>query len=94
MCSQIPSNDAPSGTNWSAICDKDLDKLFQDQASQLDLKTRQQTFYKITKIIFDKAYWIGLWQDPDQWGVSDKLTNVKISGVTPFYSIADWEVKQ
>lgn len=93
LCSQIPTAESPSGTNWSAVCDKDLDKLFQDQASQIDYKTRQQTFYQITKIIYDKVYWLGLWQDPDQWAVSSKLTNVKISGVTPFYSIAEWQVK-
>ena len=92
LCSQIPTAESPSGTNWSAVCDKDLDKLFQDQASQIDYKTRQQTFYQITKIIYDKVYWLGLWQDPDQWSVSSKLTNVKISGVTPFYSIAEWQV--
>jgi peptide/nickel transport system substrate-binding protein len=93
LCSQIPTDESPSGTNWSAVCDTDLDKLFQDQASQIDYKTRQQTFYKITKIMYDKVYWLGLWQDPDQWAVNNKLTNVKISGVTPFYSIAEWQVK-
>lgn len=94
LCAQIPSDNSPSGTNWSALCDKDLDALFQAQATQFDFATRQQTFYKITKMIYDKAYWIGLWQDPDQWGVNEKLTNVKISGVTPFYSVADWDLKQ
>jgi peptide/nickel transport system substrate-binding protein len=94
LCSDIPSNEKPTGTNWSAVCDKDLDQLFQDQASQIDFKTRQQTFFKITRMIFDKAYWIGFWQDPDQWAVSDKLTNVKLSGVTPFYNIAEWDLKK
>lgn len=92
LCSDIPSDEKPTGTNWSAICDKDLDKLFQDQAAQIDFKTRQQTFYQITKMIYEKAYWIGFWQDPDQWAVSSRLTNVKISGATPFYSIADWDI--
>ena len=95
LCNQIPSSENPSGSNWSAVCDQDLNKLFQDQATQIDFTQRQKTFYQITKMIFDKAYWIGLWQDPDQWGYnSSKLTNVKISGVTPFYSIAEWQVKQ
>jgi peptide/nickel transport system substrate-binding protein len=94
LCAQIPSDENPSGSNWSAICDKELDQLFQDQAAQLDYATRQQTFYKITKMLYDKAYWIGLWQDPDQWGYSNKLTNVKISGVTPFYNIAEWDLKK
>ena len=55
LCSEIPTADAPSGTNWSALCDKDLDQLFKDQASQVDFTTRQKTFYAITKMIFDKA---------------------------------------
>jgi peptide/nickel transport system substrate-binding protein len=93
LCSEIPTADSPAGTNWSAVCDKDLDALFQLQATQIDFAARQQTFYKITKMIFDKAYWIGLWQDPDQWAISSKLTGVKISGVTPFYNITEWQVK-
>ena len=87
LCKEIPSADSPTGTNWSAICDKDLDKLFQDQTTQVDFATRQKTFYAITKLIFDKAYWIGIWQDPDQWGVNNKLKNVKISGATPFTAL-------
>jgi peptide/nickel transport system substrate-binding protein len=94
LCSEIPSADVPAGTNWSAICDNDLDKLFQDQASQVDFNTRQKTFFQITKLIFDKAYWIGVWQDPDQWAVNEKLQNAKISGATPFYNIADWQVSK
>jgi peptide/nickel transport system substrate-binding protein len=94
LCNQIPTNDSPTGSNWSAVCDKDLDALFQQETTQMDFAQRQQTFYQITKMIFDKAYWIGLWQDPDQWGISSKLKNVKISGVTPFYNIAEWEVSQ
>ena len=94
LCNEIPSNEAPSGTNWSFMCDKDLDALFQLQASQTgDANARQQTFYNITKMIYDKAYWLGLWQDPDQWAISSKLTGVKISGVTPFYNIVEWDLK-
>ena len=93
LCSEIPTADSPAGTNWSGICDKQLDGLFQLQATQIDYASRQQTFYKITKYIFDQAYWIGLWQDPDQWAISSKLGGVKISGTTPFFNIAEWQVK-
>jgi peptide/nickel transport system substrate-binding protein len=93
LCDQIPSAEQPSGTNWSRICDPELDQLWKDQISQIDFKQRQQTFYKITKMIFDKAYWIGLWQDPDQFLVSKKLTNVKISGAgCPFFNIIEWDL--
>jgi peptide/nickel transport system substrate-binding protein len=93
LCSEIPTADSPAGTNWSAVCDPDLDQLFKLEATQVDFNARQQTFYKITKMIFDKAYWIGLWQDPDQWAISSQLIGVKISGATPFYNIAEWQVK-
>jgi len=92
LCSEIPSADSPAGTNWSAVCDPELDALFKLEATQTDFATRQQTFYKITQMIYDKAYWIGLWQDPDQWAVSSKLSGVKISGTTPFYNITEWQV--
>ncbi len=94
LCSEIPSDSYPDGTNWQAFCDTDLDALFQQQATEADPATRQQTFYQISKTVFDKAYWIGLWQDPDTWAVSGRLQNVKISGVNPFYNIVDWDLTQ
>lgn len=94
LCNEIPTNESPSGTNWSFMCDKELEALFLLQATQTgDAGARQQTFYKITKTIYDKVYWLGYWQDPDQWAISAKLTGVKISGVTPFYNIAEWDLK-
>jgi peptide/nickel transport system substrate-binding protein len=94
LCSDIPSKDKPTGTNWMAICDKDLDGLFQLQSTQVDFSQRQQTFYKITKLIYDKVYWFGMWQDPDQWAVGKRLLNVKIGGSTPFYNLGEWDLSQ
>lgn len=93
LCSEIPSAEKPSGTNWEGWCDPDLDALFQKQSTQVDFKERQQTFYQISKMIFDKVYFLGLWQDPDWFGISGKLLNVKLSGATPFYNIAEWDMK-
>jgi peptide/nickel transport system substrate-binding protein len=92
LCNNIPSDENPSGTNWSALCDQELNDLFELQATQVDFKERQQTFFKITRMIFDKAYWIGLWQDPDMWAISGQLSQVKISGVTPFFNVREWEL--
>ncbi len=91
LCSEIPSDEKPAGTNWEGWCDPELDALFQKQATEVDFKTRQQTFYQISKMIFDKVYWLGLWQDPDWFGISGRLLNVKLSGATPFYNIAEWD---
>ncbi len=93
LCSEIPTDENPAGTNWSGWCDPELDALFVKQATQVDNAERTATFHEITKMIFDRVYWMGLWQDPDLFGVSGKLTNVKISGVTPFFNIIEWEFK-
>lgn len=92
LCSEIPSDESPDGTNWSALCDEELDALFQQQAQQVDLAARQQIFYQISKHVFENVYWLGVWQDPDIWAVSGRLTDVKLSGATPFSKIAEWDI--
>lgn len=94
LCSEVPSDESPAGTNWSSLCDEDLDALFQLQATQVDFSERQQTFYEITKMIFDQAYWIGIWQDPDWFGTSERLTGVKFSGSTPYFNIMEWDISE
>jgi peptide/nickel transport system substrate-binding protein len=94
LCNNIPSDENPEGTNWSAICDEELDALFQEQSKQVDFAERQKTFYTISRIIFEKAYWVGLWQDPDLWGVNKNLANVRISGATPFFNILEWAINK
>jgi peptide/nickel transport system substrate-binding protein len=92
LCSEIPSDDNPQGTNWMAFCDEMLDSLFMAQATQVDPDEREATFHEITRYIFDNALWIGVWQDPDLWGISGRLQNVRISGATPFFNIMEWEI--
>jgi len=94
LCSEVPSDQNPAGTNPEGLCDKDLDALFAKAASQVNFADRQQTMYQITKMIFDKVYWLGVWQDPDLFGFSDRLQNVKLSGATPFYNVFDWDLSQ
>jgi peptide/nickel transport system substrate-binding protein len=94
LCSEIPSDEHPAGTNSSALCDEELDALFQQQASQVDPTARQQTFHQITKHVFENVYWLGIWQDPDIWAVSERLTNAKLSGASPFSKIAEWDIAE
>lgn len=94
LCAEIPSDENPTGVNTSGLCDEELDALFKLQATQVDYNERVQTFNKITKMIFENVYWLGLWQDPDLFGVSSRLANVKISGVTPFFNIMEWDLTQ
>jgi len=92
LCTNIPSDEDPSGTNWAYLCDQKLNDLFLLQSTQVDFAARQKTFFEITKYIFDQAYWVGFWQDPDLWGVNKRLTNVKISGATAFYNVMEWDL--
>jgi peptide/nickel transport system substrate-binding protein len=94
LCSEIPSDESPSGTNWMYLCDEELDRLFKLQATQVDFEERQQTFYQITRRIFDEAYWVGIWQDPDLFGISERVMNYKISGATPFFNIMEWDLAE
>lgn len=91
-CDSIPSDEAPEGTGWQAVCDPDLDALFKLQSTQVDFQQRQQTFYQITKMLYEKVYWLGFWQDPDIWAVGPNLKNVKLSGATPFFNIYEWDM--
>jgi ABC-type transport system substrate-binding protein len=94
LCSEIPSADSPSGTNWFYLCDEELDSLIKKQSSELDATARQKIVEQINTIFHDKVYWLGLWQDPDVWAYSSKLQNVKFSGVTPFFNIMEWDITQ
>jgi peptide/nickel transport system substrate-binding protein len=93
LCAEIPNDESPDGINDQKICDEELDALFRLQATQIDFDERQQTLHEIGRIMYENIYWLGVWQDLDTWAVSDRLTNVTISGATPFYSIAQWDVK-
>jgi peptide/nickel transport system substrate-binding protein len=93
-CSEIPSDESPAGVNTTGLCDETLEALFAQQETQVDFNERQQTFFEITNYIFDQAYWIGLWEDPDLFGFSDRMLNVKVSGATPFFNVFEWDLAQ
>ncbi len=93
LCSEIASDESPNGINDQALCDLELDALFQLQKTQVDFNERQATFHEISRMMFDNVYWLGIWQDPDIWAVNSRLTDVKLSGATPFYDIAHWDVQ-
>jgi peptide/nickel transport system substrate-binding protein len=93
LCSQIPNDEKPEGVNFF-ICDEKLDLLFQKQLIEIDTDAREELFHEISKYIHDQVYWLGLYVDPDMWIVSNKVSNVKFSGVTPFYNIMEWDISE
>jgi len=91
-CSDIPTDENPAGSSPTGLCDETLDGLFLKQRTQVNFEERQQTFYEITRYIYDNAFWIGLWLDPDQFMFSDRMMNIKMSGATPFFNITEWDL--
>jgi peptide/nickel transport system substrate-binding protein len=93
LCSQIPSNNE-LGENWSWLCDQELDGLLQQQATQIDFNQRQKTLQAASKRIYDQMYFLGFWNDPDIWAAAPRLRNVRLSGITPFFNAAEWDISQ
>ena len=94
LCSEIPSEEQPAGTNWMYLCDATLDRLFREQASMSDMTARQTHFREINRLLLEQVYWVGLWDDPDVYAVHKQLKNVRLSGLTPFWNCHAWEIGQ
>lgn len=94
FCDEIPTDDYPAGSNWQYYCNEELDALFRLEATQVNAEERQETFAKINKIFYDEVLWIGLWANPDIWALGPNIKNVKFSGVTPFFSVCEWDIVQ
>lgn len=93
LCSEVPSDEFPDGNNDQHLCDETLDGLFQQQATEMDFAARQEILQEIGQTMYEEVYWLGVWQDPDVWALSDRMANVKISGATPFYNVAEWDIE-
>lgn len=94
LCSEIASDEKPTGVNSQYLCDQDLDALFAAQAKEVNAEKRKEIFWDISKMMNDKVYWLGLWPDPDLFAVRSNVTGVKFSGVTPYYNITEWDITQ
>ena len=92
LCSELPDDENPWGANYFG-CDQTLNDLLLEQLTIIDPAERAKVIQQVTKLIHEQVYWYGLWDDPDYWIVSARLTGVKFSGVTPFFNIIDWDVK-
>jgi len=92
LCSEVSSDDYPDGVNDSRLCDPELDALFDAERRQVDPVARAETFYEISRRIYDQVYWIGLWFDPDLYAVRDTVRGVQFSGANMFFNITEWEI--
>ncbi len=91
LCSEISSADNPDGANWQGVCIEALDALLKEQATTLDTQTRIDLYHQIAQIMYDEVLYVGIWLDPDLWSIHNTLSNVTLSGASPFWNAADWE---
>jgi peptide/nickel transport system substrate-binding protein len=91
LCSEVPSDENPWGGNYF-ICDETLDALLQKQAATVDEAERTAIFHEISRYMHENVYWLGIWEDPDVWILSPRLTGYLFSGVTCFFNIMDWDL--
>ena len=91
-CDQIVNAENPDGGNTQGYCNPELDKLMKEQAVTLDPVKRKELYNQIQQIIYDDYVYIGFWKDPDLWSINNRVKNVKLSGVQPFWNAQEWEV--
>ncbi len=91
-CAQIVNAQNPDGSNDQGYCNPKLDELFKQQAVEVNPTKRKELFNQIEQIMYDDYIYVGMWKDPDLWSVSSRLTNVKFSGVYPFWNAYEWQV--
>jgi peptide/nickel transport system substrate-binding protein len=92
LCSEIPSDAKPEGSNDQGYCNPQLDELLTEQARTVDFERRVELFHQIDQIITDDVIWVGVWYDPDLWAISDKYDNTRVSGADPLWNIANWTI--
>jgi peptide/nickel transport system substrate-binding protein len=92
-CDQIPSDENPTGSNWTYFCNEELDALLKQQRSTTDLATRIDLWHQITDIIYNNYVWAGVWYDADVWWSGGGLKIGALNGVSPFWDIVNWDVE-
>ncbi len=94
LCAGIPTPESPEGANWTHYCDPEVDALFRQQAVTTDYDARVAIFHQITELMAEDVVWLGIWTDPDNYPVSARMRNVKISGATPFWNSFEWDIAE
>ncbi len=92
LCSEVASADNPDGGNWQGYCDPAMDALMKEQAVTLDFDARIELFKQIEQKIYDETLYVGIWKDPDLWSINNRLTDVRLSGATPFWNAHEWTI--
>ena len=94
LCSEIPTEENPEGSNYRGYCNPEVDALFEQQTQATDLNERIAIFQEIDRILNEDFIWVGIWYDPDVWVVNSRVENARVNGVTPFWNAYEWAVSE
>ncbi len=94
LCSQIPTEESPEGGNYRGYCNPEVDALFAEQATITDFDARVAVFHQIDELLAQDFVWVGIWHDPDNWQISNRLENVRINALYPFWNVTEWTVSE
>lgn len=94
LCSAIPSNDSPGGSNYYHICDPKLDELFAQANSSADPAVRKQAFDEIQKYQYDNALFIPMYVRANVYGYTDRFVFPATSVISGWaWDTFNWSVK-
>jgi peptide/nickel transport system substrate-binding protein len=92
LCSEIPSDENPEGSNWTGLCDPELDALFEAQLRETDTVARIDIYHQIDQKMEEALVWAGIWYDADYWATNARVVDTLYSGGDPFWNAVNWDV--
>lgn len=92
LCSQVPGDENPTGSNDNWYCNPDLDALFAQQAQTVDFNQRVEIFHQIDQIMYDEMIWLSVWYDPDLWAINSRVSESLVSGADPLWNAVNWVI--
>lgn len=75
LCSEIPSEDNPGGSQWMHYCNPRVDELLLQQQKELDREKRKQLLWEAQEIIHQDAYSIYLYAQVRERAINADLKN-------------------
>jgi peptide/nickel transport system substrate-binding protein len=92
LCSEIASEENPSGSQWHRYCNPKVDELLLAQAQEFDSEKRTELLFEAQEYMHEDAYMIYLFRSPRVYTVRSDLKNVVIHSFANLYwNPQEWE---
>lgn len=93
LCSEKASDANPTGAQRYRYCNPALDKLWAQQAVELDSDKRRAIVDQIQQILHDEYGVIFLYDNAQSWGLLKRVSGFKVTAFTGFQlNVHNWDV--